>query len=352
MLGGSKTILWAGETAHTQFELNVHLHCQKGEYPIKARVCQGCTVAEIDFVVSVSADKVEGLGHGKGLVRAPSVVKLLSPFKTQLAFADITELAQPFASGNFGSVARCKYKGVDVVVKTVKNVEDLQAFDREVCLQTLLGMHPHVVQIVAANCDPALGSLCIVMEGMDCSLEDKLSEPSTRAQRVAWLSDIASGMANLACENVVHRDIASRNCLFAKPLVGLGGENGTKASTVKIADFGLASSLEDGQIKFEAGTQIPVAWTAPEVRKPPYISSKPSDVYMFGCTMLELCIPLPPCLNDRFDRLRSRDTSGLKSDPVLEEIARECLSVSPLDRPTIQSLLPRLYSELKAVGGM
>jgi serine/threonine protein kinase len=55
--------------------------------------------------------------------------------------------------------------------------------------------------------------------------------------------------------NVIHRDLALRNLLVSK----VDG-----AYTVKVTDFGMSRSTEQGYYKTDNQT-IPVKWSAPEV---------------------------------------------------------------------------------------
>jgi IL2-inducible T-cell kinase len=117
--------------------------------------------------------------------------------------------------------------------------------------------------------------------------KERIAKSKGRALRLLNICiDVCDGMAYLESKHVVHRDLATRNCLV--------GEN----EIVKVADFGLARWTQKRRIIIESinfykylfkedyyianpQSQFPVKWSAPEVIKYRSYSNK-SDVWSFG----------------------------------------------------------------------
>ena len=176
-----------------------------------------------------------------------------------------------------------------VAVKKLKSNPSLvqrETFEKEVKFMSRL-KHPNVVYFLGVcYCDPAFIIMEYMEEGDLSQFLQRYSEivpittPSNNAQIttstvVHMASQIASAMKYLASLNIIHRDLASRNCLV--------GSN----FTVKLSDFGMSRSLyESSYYKVQGKVVLPIRWLPTECFYGKF--TEKSDVWAFGITMWEL----------------------------------------------------------------
>ena len=136
-----------------------------------------------------------------------------------------------FFSSAFGIVYLGKYRGQYVAIKEINgnivDEEEIQSFVQEAELMRKLPKHPHILNFIGISPDP----FCIITEFVEKGdLADylKTNNEINEKQKINWMIDICEGMEHLALHHIIHRDLATRNCLLDSEL------------NVKISDFGLS----------------------------------------------------------------------------------------------------------------
>ncbi|KAL6179753.1 hypothetical protein ACLB2K_046424 [Fragaria x ananassa] len=142
---------------------------------------------------------------------------------------------------------------------------------------------------------------------------------------------ILQGLKYLHDRNVIHRDIKCANILVHA--------NGS----VKLADFGLAKTINMNDIKSCKGTAY---WMAPEVvNRKSRGYGLPADIWSLGCTVLEMLTGLVPYSN--LEWMQALWKIGKGEPPLVpDSLSKEaqdfihlCLQVKPDNRPTAAQLL-------------
>ncbi|KER32623.1 hypothetical protein T265_01312 [Opisthorchis viverrini] len=347
-----------------------------------------------------------------GLCREYSV-RLLEELPPVLKESQL-EILETIAAGAFGRAVKVRHRqfGCLLVVKEVLNnskeneetlIRELPDRNKTVFLvlsdfSFLCGIpfekvsvlrnlkHPNILTclaIVVRN-----KRLCLVTEYIDRGsihqilLNSPEEQPPSFCTRVSFARDIATGMAFIHENNIIHRDLTTHNCLARQD------------GSVVVSDFGLSKiiqpdppydwSLEQAKHKMnqmhlsdeeetetnknlemtDSGSNLsngrrrpvrPRCHTvvgSPFSMAPEMLAGKPYDqsvdVYSFGviiCQLLALCDSDPDHIPRCSDTLcvdvnafMATHSDILKDGPpVLINAARQCLSFQPADRPSFNT---------------
>jgi serine/threonine-protein kinase len=176
--------------------------------------------------------------------------------------------------------------------------------------------HPHVVRVYDFGHDPD-GRPFIVMEYVEGgSLADALARDGvlSPARVVAVARDCCSGLAYAHAAGLVHRDLKPQNLLL-----DLDGR-------VKIADFGIARTLDGTSLTLTGSVLGTAGYLAPEQAGGAQVSAA-ADIYGLGVTLHQLATGAMP----------GSDAPQALPEPVGGVVAR-CLDRDPGRRPTAEAL--------------
>ena len=176
------------------------------------------------------------------------------------------------------------------------------AAHNEVSLLLSVTQHPHVISVLHAwieqggGCHPHAGvkdkTLCIAMELADGGdLDGLMNRVRAKTRRAplnddvcSWVMQCILALKHCHAAGIIHRDIKPQNI----PLVSTNQTRGTatrgKRMIIKMADFGLARHLPDGEFaRTYVGTPY---FISPEiVSRQPYTAS--TDIWSLGVCLYE-----------------------------------------------------------------
>jgi len=279
--------------------------------------------------------------------------------KSYTSESDMTRWEIPYESikqgaeigrGAYGSVFLATWRNSECVVKQLhidnNNPSAVREFLKEAQTVQRLRPHKNVCGIFGVCTNPQY-PICIVMEYVkDGSLKDLVyEEPKvelTSSLILALAKDIASGMAHLHMENVLHCDLACRNLLVQK-------QSGTYL--IKISDFGLARTSESGLYDANQEAKFPIRWSAPEVLTARKLS-RAADVWSFGVVLWEMLegkmpfwemsnseVMLHVCTKKQF---LNPPTKRFEYPEELNAMMLACFQFKPEARPSFEDLFIQL----------
>lgn len=150
--------------------------------------------------------------------------------------------------------------------------------------------------------------------------------------------EVCIGMAYLASQHYVHRDLALRNCIM-----GLDG-------VVKVANFGLGPMMYPESYYKVRGKDLPIRWMPPEAISNDEFSTV-SDIWAFGVLMWELFafgnIPYREMSNEEVIRFVAQDFGKLSEPELCPEdvylVMSSCWELEPQSRPAFLTLHEHLF---------
>lgn len=245
-------------------------------------------------------------------------------------------------SGGQGDVYLCRDANLerDVAIKFVKDIKDFSRLMDEInALQRVRSKN--VIEIYDLLIYDGGVTVAVVDEYVDgddlltiISAHGRIADVS---QLILYLFQIASGVADVHAEGIIHRDIKPNNMKMS-----VGG-------IIKIFDFGLAKL--DGPAAATIGFKGTPGFAAPELFGTHVKIEKTVDVYAFGATACYLAVgELPTEINAVPPAPYVSSLASLRPDLPgdVAAIIDRCLAWNPADRPSMDDVRDLLARHILA----
>ncbi|XP_042987792.1 probable serine/threonine-protein kinase At1g54610 isoform X1 [Carya illinoinensis] len=203
--------------------------------------------------------------------------------------ADSFEKIDKIGQGTYSNVykARDILTGKLVALKKVRfdnlEPESVRFMAREILILRRLD-HPNVVKLEGLATSRMHCSLYLVLQYMEHDLAGLAASPGirfTEAQVKCYMHQLLSGLEHCHNHGVLHRDIKGSNVLI---------DNG---GTLKIADFGLASTFDPNQKRTMTSRVVTLWYRPPELLLGATDYGVGIDLWSAGCILAELLAGKP-----------------------------------------------------------
>ncbi|RHZ73896.1 hypothetical protein Glove_228g119 [Diversispora epigaea] len=259
---------------------------------------------------------------------------------------DKFENFERIASGAFGTVYRANSKnlGIHVALKSLhENDNELfyKKFVRELTNILAVNYHDNIIKFYGISIDPSTETYYLVLQyAKDGDLRTYLRNNFNTLDwkiKIQMAKDIASGLYCIHEEDIVHKDLHSKNILVHE-------------GSLLITDLGLSKPSDTDSISMGGGM---AAYADPEYLRNQmnfisYQRDKASDIYSLGVLFWELSSGRPPF--NKFPSLGicKMVTSGEREKPI-NETPKDYINIysnawkgDPNQRPTIKSIFDSL----------
>jgi len=194
-------------------------------------------------------------------------------------------IGEQIGHGSFGVVYKGIWQNAPVAIKRIKidqfeGTLKMNEIIYEVKIMVQIGNHPNVVRIIGTSINNS-NFFIITNYCKSGSLYDTLMYKDvnfTNDDLIKIAKEVASGLAFLHSNDILHRDVAARNVLLDSD------------GTAMISDFGLSRFIpNDAQNSYIYSDKSlgPIRWMAPESIKFNKFSIA-SDIWMYGVLLWEI----------------------------------------------------------------
>ena len=254
-------------------------------------------------------------------------------------------------NGSYYVAYEAQYCGKQCIAKTrdSKNKSSKKLLKREKKFLVRLN-HPFVVHQLAVL--DSQKSPVLLMEEMQMSLTEFLTNKHSRHDKISILRDAACGLCYIHEKGIIHCDLSGDNILL------------TKNNTAKLANFGRAAFYQKKTVKYYLPENLD--HMPPEIFEPYSKTSYSTkvDVFSFGCVIIhtftqERPIPHFGKYVETSEGGRYKKHSEVERRSVclrkfknnckcmkLHDIVLKCLQDNPDCRPTAVTLLSLLENQL------
>ncbi|GBC52681.2 kinase-like domain-containing protein [Rhizophagus irregularis DAOM 181602=DAOM 197198] len=251
----------------------------------------------------------------------------------------------PLHAGGFGKISKAIWAKTNnyVICKKLTNTtciknDLLDAFIHELKMHLHLNYSDRIIRCFGISLEPKTNEYLLIMQYANNG--DLQSYLENNFKNLTWNDkkklafQIADGLNYLHNENILHRDLHSKNIVIHE-------------NNAKITDFGISKNQNSLISTAYVGNFGVVAYMEPKrFIDPKFPYAKSSDIYSFGVLMWEISSGYPPFKeNDNKIALAVSISNGAREITITgtpkeyENLYKKCWKREPEQRPTINEIL-------------
>ncbi len=246
------------------------------------------------------------------------------------------EIKEEIGKGGMGNVYKAHQISLnrDVALKVLRrdlsnDDEFVKRFDIEAKFVALL-IHQNIIQVYSKGTTEGIHYFAMeYVDGEDLSYKIKRGDRFSEAEAIGIIIQACQGLESAWKRNIIHRDIKPSNIMI------------TGDGVVKIADFGLAKSLDVSQKLSMPGVYMgTVSYTSPEQGEAKKVDHR-TDIYSLGIVLYELLTSKVPFTGETLSSviykhvhetpMSPRKVNSLLSSQIVE-VVMKAIAKRPQDR--------------------
>ncbi|GBC21857.2 kinase-like domain-containing protein [Rhizophagus irregularis DAOM 181602=DAOM 197198] len=250
-----------------------------------------------------------------------------------------------FDTGGFGRISKAIWTKTNsyVICKKLANAtyiknDLLDAFIHELKMHLHLNYSDRIIRYFGISLDPKTNEYLLIMQYANGG--DLQNHLKNNFKNLTWNDkkklafQIADGLNYLHNENILHRDLHSKNIVIHE-------------NNAKITDFGISKNQNNQSSTAYVGNFGVVAYMEPKrFIDPNFPYAEPSDIYSFGVLMWEISSGYPPFKdNDNKIALAVSISNGAREVTIpgtpkeYENLYKNCWNQEPEQRSSINEIL-------------
>ncbi|KAF0551475.1 kinase-like protein [Gigaspora margarita] len=254
-------------------------------------------------------------------------------------YIDYHNFTDKIGIGGFGTVLKCEWRdsGLLVALKCLGFGASMdKSIIHELKMWQRVSNYPNVIPFYGVTKDSSGQYNLILQYANEGNLREYLENNFMKLQwmdKLRIAKEIAHGLLSLHDNNIIHRNLHSKNILIHQ-------------GQAKITDFALSKQLDEESMSSNSSIKGSLPYLESQCFvNPRHKRDKKSDIYSFGVILWEISSGKPPFQNIETTSMISHIFQGKREVPIKDtpskyiELYKNCWDSDPNNRPETRAIL-------------